>query len=88
MHGIVVVINSAHQISTSIATEAFYLYTHTHTLIYVQVHTAEITIYAALWISAAALCGSDIHQLDLISSAEPAADLLSCELSLKTFLLT
>ncbi len=34
------------------------------------------------------LCSSDIHQFYLISGKQPAPDLLSCELSLETFLLT
>lgn len=34
------------------------------------------------------LCSSDIHQFYLINAKQPASDLLSCELSLETFLLT
>ncbi len=34
------------------------------------------------------LCSSDIHQFYLINGKQPASDLLSCELSLETFLLT
>lgn len=34
------------------------------------------------------LCSSDIHQFYLINGKQPAPDLLSCELSLETFLLT
>ncbi len=34
------------------------------------------------------LCSSDIHQFYLINGKQPVPDLLSCELSLETFLLT